>query len=130
MAARNRDRRTREAVKASPERLGVKRAYEREWYRRNKGVDPSRWRVGVTPSVSTVTLSAGPFVAFFEMVMARDEISLTELAARWGMSDRTLRVIRNSERSPSIETVERALIADGTVDLDDLYPNLFAEAAA
>lgn len=115
--------------KQDPERFATFQEQRRQYMRRRRGITPDRYRVGVVPSASTISLTGGPFVEFFESVMARDEISLTQLAARWGMSDKTLREIRKGRRDPSIETVERALIADGTASLDDLYPRLFAEAA-
>lgn len=75
-------------------------------------------------------LPAAPFAAWITYVLERDDASIEATAARLGMADRLCRRIRDLEQQMvSLETVERALIADGTIGLEDLYPDLNLEAA-
>lgn len=122
--------------KMDPERFAIFRESRRQYVRKSRGITPDRYRphclkdIDTLTGRSTVTVDdARPFVAWFESVMERDGIALMELAGRLGVSDKTLRAIRDGERLPALETIERALFADDTATLDDLYPNLFQEAA-
>lgn len=75
-------------------------------------------------------LSAATFAGWLREIMERDHIDRRATADRFGMSERTLYAILGGER-PTVElgTVERALIADDTTTLRDLYPHLYCEAA-
>jgi len=62
--------------------------------------------------------------------MERDGLSKLELARMLGISPRTIVAITNDERVRlDLDTVERALIADDTITLRELYPDLYSEAA-
>ncbi len=63
-------------------------------------------------------------------MIERDGASKRATADLLRMPERMLRMIVGREQAGvELDTVERALIADGTVELDDLYPMLFQEAA-
>lgn len=122
---RRRGQRNRERIRSDPDRYAESLAYRREWARKRYG-----YRRDLSKGASAKEkLTPAPFVTWMDYVVERDETSINDLAARWGISDKTLREIRNGKRSPSIETVERALIADDTIELRDLYPHLYCEAA-
>lgn len=72
-------------------------------------------------------LPAAVFIAWLDSVAERDGVSRNETAARLGISDRVFR--KPEGASVELETVERALIADGTLTLRDLYPSIYEEAA-
>lgn len=113
------------------EQRAVKRDQDRSRHRAVRSVSPDKYRSSkyTRGSAPRTILAAGPFVAWFEWVMKRDGLSLVDLAARFGSSDKTLRSVRTGERELTLEMVERALIADGTLTFDDLYPDAILEAA-
>lgn len=114
-AARNR---AYERTKADPEKWAERMAYLRDWKRQRYGHVPRRRMVSAGgPLVSSV-----PFAAWLREVMARDGATQRDLAERFGVSDRSLYAILREGRDVELATVERALIADGTTMLWELYP--------
>jgi hypothetical protein len=63
-------------------------------------------------------------------VVKRDDTSKKATALRLGIADRMFRRILDGEQvNVGLDTVERALIADDTLTLRELYGELYEEAA-
>ena len=75
-------------------------------------------------SVSHPRLEYGPFRAWLLWVMERDGMNIRETARKLGISDKTAREVLKRRRDVNLATVERALIADNSVMLGDLYPDM------
>lgn len=72
----------------------------------------------------------GPFAAWLAGVQAREGIDKRALAVRVGLSYRSMTAYMAGERSEvALETVELALIEEGTATLMDVYPDLYEEVA-
>lgn len=70
-----------------------------------------------------------PFAAWLAFVLRRDGMTSAETAEMLGVPERTIRRILGHEmRRVEVDLVDRALIRDGTIELDDLYPNLWEAA--
>lgn len=118
--------------RADPERAAIERVRKREWARAKRGTQPESYRTSrfMRATVSADLLPAAPFAARLLEIMERDGSSQVECAAVLGISARTVGAIVRGERlDVETETVERALFADDTMDLRDLYPDLYSEAA-
>lgn len=117
-------------MRADPERAAIDRDWHREYYRHKNGITPGRYRQVHAGPVTKDVLPAGPFAAWLRELMERDGASRNDLAARLGISDKTIRDVLNGHRSPTRDTVDRALIADDELTtLRDLYPELYSVAA-
>lgn len=109
---------------ADPERAAIRRDQQREARRTRANVPPSRFRTSryMRGHEPPVLLMAAPFADWVSHVMARDDATMVELAARWGLSDTTLYKLRSGRRETvELATVEAALTADGTCLVSDLY---------
>ena len=76
------------------------------------------------------TVSSVPFAEWLREVLDRDKSSIHDLEMRFGIADRTLRLILNGHTERvELATVERALVADDTITLRELYPDWYEAAA-
>lgn len=121
----------RAKVRADPELCAERITYKREWRRRRDGILPENYRTErKLASTSSANVDPEPFAVRLREIMARDDVSKIELAARLGLSARTVVAITNGERVRlDLNTIERALLADDTITLRELYPALYQEAA-
>ncbi len=125
---------------ASNSNREAKRRYDRRRYRRTRN-DPEAWarrledmrfqyraRRGVARvnrrQYGTVLLDSAPFADWLRWIVGRDDTSIKGLAVRFGVGDKTLREALKG-RDVELATVERALIADDTIALRELYPCLY-----
>lgn len=94
-------------------------------YRRRRGVTHVSRRRGGPDLVDPV-----PFATWLRTVIIRDGSTANETSLRLGLGEKTVRELLNGRRQGvELATVERALIADDTITLRELYPNLYEEAA-
>lgn len=75
-------------------------------------------------------IDACPFAAWMRYVMVRDDATRIDLSDRFGIAEKVIRYILNDHQAlVELDTVDRALIADGTLTFDDLYPDAILEVA-
>lgn len=127
---RIRNRRTWAKIKSDPERYGAELERTRAFHareRRQRGAAErprcsSRFRAQRNTSC---LVAAAPFREWLRDVLERDEATIVDLAARFGIQDRRLREILNGQPTVELATVERALIAEGVETLMDIYSDLY-----
>ncbi len=114
--------------RADPERHAIHLEGCRRRYRERVGTFGDEMRHSANGD--TELLPVEPLAAWLLYVMERDGCSGVEIAARFRMANRVFgNIVRSKQRTVTLTTVERALIADDTITLRELYPALYSEAA-
>lgn len=109
------------AERSDPERMAVRLMKQRERH----GIPPERWRgARLHRAKRTVaTVPAGPFAEWLRTTIADHPHGIKGVALTTRIEERVLRrVIKGEQDNVSIDTVDRALLAEGTADIGDLYP--------
>lgn len=114
------DRRRYARLRQDPEWVGIRREIDREAKRRRFNHRPREAVLSVLP---VGELAPAPFAAWLRDAMACYEGGLTEIARLSDVSSRTLSAVLHGERERvSLDVVDRVLVADGSITLNDLYP--------
>lgn len=114
------ERRRYARLRNDPEWMGMRRDINRESQRRRFNRTP---RPSVQPVRAVGELDPVPFAAWLREASKRYDGGVSELALLADVNVRTLRAVLYGERARvSLDVVDRVLIADGSITLNDLYP--------